>query len=216
MVWQPRHSQFLALKAALFVACLVPFARLVWLGVDDGLGTNPIETVTRATGWWTLFLLCATLAVTPLRRATGANWLVKLRRMLGLHAFFYAMLHFTTFIWFDHWFDASEIWKDLLKRPFVTVGFAAVVLLVPLAVTSTKSMQRRLGRNWVRLHRLVYAIAVLGVLHFWWLVKADIARPAQFALALTLLLAARLVALRREARRGVPNPGKPAVALKRS
>ena len=212
----PNTHQIAAIKASLFAACVVPFARLVWLGVADGLGTNPIETVTRATGWWTLFFLCATLAVTPLRRATGANWLVRLRRMLGLYAFFYAALHFTTFVWFDHWFDATEIWKDVLKRPFVTVGFAAFVLLLPLAVTSTNAMQRRLGRNWLRLHRLVYAIAVLGVLHFWWLVKADVSRPAQFALALAMLLAARVVALRREATRVAPDPSKLSGALKRN
>lgn len=179
-------------KAALFVACLVPFARLVVLGAGDGLGTNPVESVTRSTGWWTLFLLCATLAVTPLRRLTGRNDLLRFRRMLGLFAFFYALLHFATYFWLDVWFDLAAVAKDILKRPFITVGFAAFVLLIPLAATSTAAMQRRLGRNWQRLHRLVYAVAILGLLHFWWLVKRDLTEPVLFALALALLLGFRL------------------------
>ncbi len=117
------------------------------------------------------------LSVTPLRRWTSANWLLKLRRMLGLFAFFYASVHFMTFVWFDHWFDVAEILKDVVKRPFVTVGFAAYLLLLPLAMTSTDRMVRKLGRNWQRLHRLVYVIAVLGVVHFWWLVKRDVTEP---------------------------------------
>lgn len=172
--------------------CLVPFARLVYGGYANALGANPIETITRATGWWTLFLLMVTLTVTPLRKLSGANWLLRLRRMLGLFAFFYACAHFTTFIWFDHWFDVGEIFKDVVKRPFVTVGFAAFVLFLPLAVTSTNAMVRRLGRNWQRVHRLVYAIAVLGVVHFWWLVKRDVTEPAIFALVLAGLLGIRL------------------------
>jgi sulfoxide reductase heme-binding subunit YedZ len=191
MAWQPRANQVAWLKAGLFAACMVPLARLVYGAFTDRLGANPIETITRSTGWWTLFLLAVTLAVTPLRRWSGANWLLRLRRMLGLFAFFYALAHFTTFIWFDHWFDAAEILKDVVKRPFVTVGFAAFLLLLPLAVTSNNAMVRRLGRNWQRLHRLVYAIAVLGVLHFWWLVKRDLTEPILFALAFTVLLALR-------------------------
>ncbi|MBS0336959.1 MAG: sulfoxide reductase heme-binding subunit YedZ [Proteobacteria bacterium] len=191
MAWQPRANQVSWIKAGLFAACLAPLARLVYGAFTDRLGANPIETITRSTGWWTLFLLAATLAVTPLRRLSGANWLLRLRRMLGLFAFFYALAHFTTFIWFDHWFDAAEILKDVVKRPFVTVGFAAFLLLLPLAATSNSAMVRRLGRNWQRLHRLAYAIAVLGVLHFWWLVKRDLTEPILFALAFAALLAFR-------------------------
>ena len=181
-----------AVRAVLFAACLAPFARLVFGAFAGTLGANPIETVTRATGWWTLCLLMATLAVTPLRRLTGFAWLLRLRRMLGLYAFFYACWHFAAFVWFDHWFDAVEIAGDVVKRPFVTVGFTAFVLLIPLAATSTGAMQRRLGRNWQRLHRFVYAIAALGVVHYWWLVKRDITGPLAFAAVLALLLGTRL------------------------
>jgi sulfoxide reductase heme-binding subunit YedZ len=192
MPWTPRARQVAWIKAGVFGACLIPLARLVYGGVANALGANPIETITRSTGWWTLFLLMATLTVTPLRKLTGASWLLRLRRMLGLFAFFYACVHFTTFIWFDHWFDVAEIVKDVIKRPFVTVGFAAFVLLLPLAFTSTNAMARRLGRNWQRLHRLIYAIAILGVVHFWWLVKRDITEPAIFALVLSILLGIRI------------------------
>ena len=192
MVWMPRSNQVAGIKVGLFGLCLIPFARLVYGGFANALGANPIETITRSTGWWTLFLLMAILCVTPLRRWSGANWLLKLRRMLGLFAFFYASTHFITFIWFDHWFDVAAILKDVVKRPFVTVGFAAYLLLLPLAVTSTNAMVRRLGRNWQRLHRLIYAIAILGVVHFWWLVKRDVTEPGLFALILAFLLGSRL------------------------
>ena len=197
MPWQPRSNQIAWIKAGLFTLCLAPLARLVYGGFANSLGANPIESITRSTGWWTLFLLCVTLAVTPLRKASGANWLLRLRRMLGLFAFFYAFAHFTTFVWFDHWFDAGEILKDVVKRPFVTVGFTAFVLLLPLAATSTNTMVRRLGRNWQRLHRLVYMVAILSVLHFWWLVKRDLTEPAIFALVLVALLGTRLTSRRR-------------------
>lgn len=177
----------------LFTACLVPAARLAWLGWRGELGANPIEAVTRSTGWWTLALLAATLTVTPLRRLLGAPWLLRLRRMLGLFAFGYASLHFTTYLWLDQFFDLAEIARDVVKRPFITVGFAAFVLLLPLAATSTNAMVRRLGaRRWQRLHRAAYLIAVLGVLHFWWLVKKDVTEPRLFALVMGVLLAARL------------------------
>ena len=191
-MWQPRQRQLVAIKAAVFALCLAPFAHLAWGVAYDALGANPVEAVTHSTGWWTLFLLCATLGVTPLRRATGANWLLKLRRMLGLYAFFYVTLHFLTYIWLDQWFDLAAIAKDVLKRPYITVGFTAFLLLIPLAATSTNAMQRRLGRNWQRVHRFVYLIAVFGVLHFWWLVKRDITEPAMFALVLAGLLGVRL------------------------
>ena len=200
MRWQPRANQISWIKAGLFVLCLVPFTRLVYGAVDNTLGTNPIETLTRSTGWWTLFLLMATLSVTPLRRLAGMSWLTRLRRMLGLFAFFYALLHFTTFVWFDHWFDVIEIVKDVIKRPFVTVGFGSFLLLLPLVITSNNAMVRRLGRNWQRLHRSVYAISILGVLHYWWLVKRDLTEPVIFASTLALLLGARLAWRFREAR----------------
>lgn len=180
------------IKAGVFVLCLLPLARLVYGGFANSLGANPIEAITRSTGWWTLFLLAATLAVTPLRKASGAHWLLKLRRMLGLYAFFYACAHLLTFVWFDHWFDVAAILNDVVKRPFVTIGFGAFVLLLPLAVTSNNTMVRRLGRNWQRLHRLVYAITILGVVHFWWLVKRDLTEPAIFAVIVAGLLGLRI------------------------
>jgi len=189
----PSPRRLAALRAVVFTACLVPAARLAWLGWRGELGANPIEAVTRSTGWWTLALLAATLTVTPLRRLLGAPWLLRLRRMLGLFAFGYASLHFTTYLWLDQFFDLAEIARDVVKRPFITVGFAAFVLLLPLAATSTNAMVRRLGaRRWQRLHRAVYLISVLGVLHFWWLVKKDVTEPRLFALVMGALLAARL------------------------
>jgi len=195
------NAQVEWLKRACFALCLVPLGRLIWLGTQGGLGANPIEYVTHSTGWWTLCLLMVTLAITPVRRLTGANWLLRLRRMLGLFAFFYASLHFTTYIWLDQFFDWQAIAKDIVKRPFITLGFAAFVLLVPLALTSTNGMVRRLGgARWQLLHRLVYPIAVLGVAHFWWLVKKDITEPVLFACVLTALLGARLAWRARRAR----------------
>ena len=159
--------------------------------VNDSLGTNPVERITHETGDWTLRFLLITLTITPLRRLSGNSWLIKLRRLFGLFAFFYACLHFLTYIWFDHYFDWIEIVKDIPKRPFITVGFIAFVLLIPLAATSTNRMMRRLKKNWVKLHKLVYVIAVLGVLHFLWLVKADILEPMIYASILLVLLGYR-------------------------
>lgn len=183
------------LKPLVFAAALFPFARLVWLGFQEGLGANPIEFVTHSTGFWSLVFLCITLTVTPLRRLTGWNHLIKLRRLLGLYAFFYAFAHFLTYVWFDHWFSVEEIVKDIWKRPFVTVGFAAFVMLIPLAMTSTNRMVRRLGRRWSTLHKLVYPIIVLGVLHFWWLKqdKNDLTEPYWFAAVAAVLLLFRVV-----------------------
>lgn len=180
-------------KIALFVACLVPLGRLFFLASQSGLGANPIEFVTRSTGSWTLILLMATLAVTPLRRFTGMAMLARLRRMLGLFTFFYACIHLTTFVWFEHWFGLSEIIADVLKRPFITVGMVTFGLLLPLALTSTNAMMRRLGRRWAELHRLVYLAAVLGVLHFWWhkAGKNDVLEPAMYGGAFAVLLAIR-------------------------
>jgi sulfoxide reductase heme-binding subunit YedZ len=194
-MFNPNPRQLTLLKVTLFVAALLPFARLVLYTALDRLGANPVEFITRSTGDWTLYFLCITLSVTPLRRLSGWNWLLKLRRMLGLFAFFYAALHFTTFLWFDHFFDIDEMWKDVLKRPFITVGFIAFVLLLPLALTSTNGMIRRLGaKRWQWLHRLIYLIAPLGILHFWWMKagKHDFGRPILFGLIVGVLLLARV------------------------
>lgn len=183
------------IKAALFIAALLPFARLVLLVFTEQLGANPIEFITRNTGDWTLYFLCLTLCVTPLRRLTGWNWLIRLRRMVGLFAFFYATLHFIAFLWFDHFFDIGEMLKDVVKRPFIMIGFTAFVLLIPLAITSTNGMVRRLGsKRWQWLHRTIYLIAPLGVLHFWWMKagKNDFAEPALFGIIVALLLLVRL------------------------
>lgn len=203
MVLQPRYVTWI--KTAAFFACLIPLARLAWLGVHNRLGANPIEYITHSSGWWTLAFLLITLSVTPLRRLLNQPWLLRLRRMFGLFAFFYACLHFTTYVWLDQFFDWPEIVKDVGKRPFITVGFSAFVLLIPLAATSTNAMVKRLGgRRWQILHRLVYAIAALGVLHFWWLVKKDITEPFIFASLLALVLIIRLLYLLKQQRSASP------------
>ena len=187
------------LKPAVFLLSLLPLARLFLLGFAGELGANPVEFVTRSTGTWALVMLCLTLAVTPLRRLSGWNALVRLRRMLGLFAFFYASLHFTVFLWLEHWFDVAAMLLDVLERPFVTAGFLAFLLMLPLAATSTQAMVRRLGSRWQALHRLVYLIAPLAVLHFWWhkAGKNDFGEPAFYGAVVALLLAARLVCRRR-------------------
>lgn len=187
------------LKPAVFLLSLLPLARLFLLGFAGELGANPVEFVTRSTGTWALVMLCLTLAVTPLRRLSGWNALVRLRRMLGLFAFFYASLHFTVFLWLEHWFDLAAMLLDVLERPFVTAGFLAFLLMVPLAATSTQAMVRRLGSRWLALHRLVYLIAPLAVLHFWWhkAGKNDFGEPAFYGAVVALLLAARLLGRRR-------------------
>jgi len=180
------------LKLALFVFCLLPFVMLIWQTLDGSIGPNPVQALTHATGDWALRLLLVTLAVTPLRRLTGLAWLVRLRRMLGLFAFFYAALHFTTYLWLDQFFDWEAIVEDIAKRPYITVGFAALVGMIPLAITSTKGWLRRLGKRWKMLHRLIYPIAILGVLHYLWLVKADLLEPGIYAAILAALLLVRL------------------------
>ncbi|SFG16300.1 sulfoxide reductase heme-binding subunit YedZ [Duganella sp. CF458] len=193
MAFTPTPRQLTAIKSIAFMLALVPFFALAYLVATDQL-VEPLQYITRNTGSWTLYFLCITLAVTPLRRLSGWNWLLKLRRMMGLYAFFYAFLHFTTFLWFDHFFDVQEMLKDVVKRPFITVGFTAFVLLVPLAVTSTNAMVRRLGgKRWQLLHKLVYVIAPLGILHFWWMRagKHDFNKPILFGLIVLLLLGMR-------------------------
>lgn len=179
------------LKPALFLLCLIPLARLLWLGFHDGLGANPIEFITRSTGAWTLNFLLITLCVTPLRKLLNRPVLLRYRRMLGLFAFFYAVLHFITYVWLDQFFDWQAILKDIAKRPFITLGFSAFVLLIPLAATSPKAMVKRLGRHWQTLHRTIYLIAVLGVAHYFWLVKKDVTMPLIYIGLLSILLAAR-------------------------
>jgi methionine sulfoxide reductase heme-binding subunit len=183
------------IKTAVFLLALLPFARLFWLAFNDGLGANPIEFITRSTGWWTLFFLCVTLAVTPLRKLAGMPWLLKLRRMLGLFAFFYVALHFTTYLWFDQMFDAAAIIKDIFKRPFITVGFAAFLLMIPLAATSFNRAIKWLGgKRWQLLHKSIYLIVPLGVLHFFWMKmgKNLWIEPLIFAFIVAALLGWRL------------------------
>jgi sulfoxide reductase heme-binding subunit YedZ len=189
------------IKAVVFLAALLPLGRLVLGLFLRALGTNPVEVIIQSLGTWTLVFLCATLAVTPLRKITGWHWLVMLRRMLGLYAFFYAVLHFTSYVWLDRDLDVEAILHDIPKRPFITIGFACFVLLIPLALTSTNAMVRRLGaKRWLALHRLVYVIAVGGVIHYWWLVKRDITQPALYAALLAVLLGFRFVAYLRRRR----------------
>ena len=180
-------------KPFVFLACLGPLFRLGWKGYSGLLGANPIEVITHSTGDWTLIFLLVTLAITPLRKITGQLWLIRFRRMFGLFAFFYACLHFTTYIWLDKFFDLHEMWVDVAKRKFITVGFTAFVLLIPLAMTSTSGWIRRLGgKRWQALHRLIYVSAILGVIHYLWLVKADIRKPVEYGAVLALLLAYRV------------------------
>jgi sulfoxide reductase heme-binding subunit YedZ len=171
-------------RASALVGALIPFAWLVGAFFTDGLTANPIEYITRFTGFWALTLLVVTLTITPLRRLTGWNEVVRLRRMLGLFAFFYATLHLLTWVVLDKFFDVAWMIEDVAERRFITVGMLTWLLLLPLAVTSTRGMIRRLGRRWQTLHRLAYVAGVLGVVHFWWLVKADLFEPQMFALAL--------------------------------
>ncbi|HEU5435922.1 MAG TPA: protein-methionine-sulfoxide reductase heme-binding subunit MsrQ [Telluria sp.] len=194
MKFNPSTRQISAIKALIFVLGLIPVAKMAYLTLTGQL-VEPLEHITRGTGDWTLYFLCITLAVTPVRKLSGLNWLLKLRREVGLFSFFYAFLHFMTFLWFDHFFDVAEMWKDVVKRPFITVGFIAFVLLIPLAVTSTNAMIRRLGgKRWQWLHRLIYIIAPLGILHFWWMkaAKHNFQEPIIFGTIVAVLLGMRL------------------------
>lgn len=182
------------LKGALFLACLIPLLRLVVLGLSGGLSADPVEFITLSSGLWSLVFLCLTLALTPLRRLTGINELVRFRRMLGLFVFFYAALHLLTYLWFDQAFDFASILHDIAKRPFILVGFSAFVLLAALAITSPRAMVRRLGRHWAKLHKAVYLVGVLAILHFWWIKagKHDLILPQTYGAILGVLLASRL------------------------
>jgi sulfoxide reductase heme-binding subunit YedZ len=189
----PRRFPWWAAKTALLLLLATPLAVLVARGVAEALGANPVEEVLRETGIWALRLLLVTLAITPLRRLTGWGWLLRFRRMIGVSAFVYALLHFLTFVVVDQGLDLAELAESVVKRPYITVGFTALVLLVPLAATSTDGMVRRLGgRRWKRLHQLVYVVAVLACLHYLWLVKADTLNPLVYTGVLVALLALRL------------------------
>ncbi|NWK78111.1 sulfite oxidase heme-binding subunit YedZ [Aquitalea sp. LB_tupeE] len=185
-------ARFNWLKIAVFLLSLLPLARAAWI-VLSGDAVNPVEFITRSTGTWTLSFLLITLAISPLRQLSGWGWPLRLRRMLGLYAFFYGCLHFTTYVWLDQFFDWPGMLHDIAKRPFITIGFAAMLLMTPLAITSTQGWMKRLKRNWGKLHRLVYPVALLGVLHYWWLVKKDLTQPMLYASVLAVLLGWRLV-----------------------
>ncbi|EJO32068.1 protein-methionine-sulfoxide reductase heme-binding subunit MsrQ [Achromobacter marplatensis] len=183
-------------KPVLFLLGLTPFLRWIWLGFNNGLTANPVEFLTRSSGTWTLVCLLVTLAVTPLRRLTGQPALVRVRRMCGLFAFFYGAMHFMAWVWWDRGLDPAAMLQDIGERPFITVGFAAFVLMTALAATSTQWAMRRLGRRWQQLHRAIYVIGLLAVLHYWWhkAGKNDLAQPLLYASVLALLLGWRIVA----------------------
>lgn len=181
------------LKPIVFLACLLPLVRLGWKAATVGLGANPIQVITYSTGTWTLVFLLLTLSITPLRRLTRQYWLIQYRRMVGLFAFFYVCLHFTTYLWLDQFFNLHSIYKDIYKRPFITAGFTAFLLLIPLAATSTRWAIRRLGKRWQALHRLIYLSATAGVIHYIWLVKKDVRVPEIYAAILAALLLYRII-----------------------
>jgi sulfoxide reductase heme-binding subunit YedZ len=182
------------IKPVVFVACLTPVFWLTYAAFMDALGANPISEITNETGVWTLRFLAITLLITPLRKLTKWNALIRYRRMFGLFAFFYGCLHFVTYVWLDQFFAWSDIVKDVAKRPFITMGFTAFVLMIPLALTSTAASIRRLGgKRWNLLHRLVYVSAICGVIHYLWLVKADITRPTRYGVIIGVLLLARVI-----------------------
>jgi sulfoxide reductase heme-binding subunit YedZ len=181
-------------KPVIFLACLIPLGRLVWRGFHAGLGANPIEAITHGTGDWTLTFLLVTLSISPLRKLTRQYWLIGLRRMLGLFAFFYGTLHLMTWLWLDKFFDVHEMLADIIKRRFITAGMTAFALMIPLALTSTKWSIRKLGgKRWQVLHRLIYFSAMAGVIHYIWLVKADLRKPLEYAAVLGVLLLYRLI-----------------------
>jgi len=188
----PGEKTIKALKAGAFLLGLGPLAVLGWKAYQGNLGANPIDVITRSTGRWTLTFLLITLGVTPLRKLAGMPWLIRFRRPLGLFAFFYGTLHLTTYVWLDKFFDVHEMLHDILKRRFITAGLTAFTLMLPLALTSTTGWIRRLGgKRWSALHRLIYFSASAGVIHFIWLVKADLRRPLTYGAVLAALLAYR-------------------------
>lgn len=198
------------IKPAVFFACLVPISQLVYGAFWGDLGANPVETITNTTGIWTLRLIVITLAITPLRWLTKWNTVILFRRMLGLFAFFYGTLHFMTYFILDRSLLFDELWEDVMKRPYITMGFSAFVLMIPLALTSTQGWIRRLGgHRWNLLHRLIYLTGILAVIHYWWKVKLDTTNPRYYALIVGALLGIRIwrtIARRQTARAGQPSP----------
>lgn len=205
MTKTPDSRRLAQIKAVLFALCLLPLARLLWAAYTDDFGPNPVEFVQRWTGTWTFNFLIITLCVTPLRAMTEWHWLIRLRRMLGLFCFFFAALHFLSFIGFDHAFDINDIARDIAKRPFVTVGFAAFLLLIPLAATSNNWTIRKLGgRKWQELHRNIYLISILACIHYFWVVKATaLLWPLAYSVAVAWLLGWRI---RERRRKAIPAP----------
>jgi sulfoxide reductase heme-binding subunit YedZ len=209
------ESQLLAAKIVTFGLCLLPFVQIIAATFNLAglsLGANPVEEIIHRLGLWGLRLLLLTLAITPLRQLTGMNWLVRLRRMLGLFSFFYILMHFLSYALIDQHLDLSAIIEDILERPYITLGITALTLMFPLAMTSTNRMMKRLGRKWQQLHRFVYLIATLGVWHFYWQVKKDVLEPLVYAGLLALLLGFRIIHRRRQLRRrmvaeGLRSPG---------
>jgi sulfoxide reductase heme-binding subunit YedZ len=190
----PPKLEWIAAKTVVWMLCLAPAFWLLWRGLHGELGANPVERVTHETGDWTIRLLLVTLAITPARRFLKQPQLTRFRRLFGLFAFFYGCLHFLTWFVLDKSFDFGEMWKDVLKRPFITVGFLGFVAMIPLAITSTAGWIRRLGgKNWQRLHRLVYLTGLAGVVHYYWLVKSDVRLPLMYGAILAVLLGLRLV-----------------------
>jgi sulfoxide reductase heme-binding subunit YedZ len=187
-------------KSILFFISLIPLGRLVWLGYTDNLGANPIEFITRSTGTWSLVFLCITLAMTPLRLLTGFGFWIKLRRMFGLFCFFYACLHFAVWLFLDQSFDFHSMIHDVLKRPFITMGFVSLVMLIPLAITSNSWAMRKLGRNWALLHKLIYVIAFTAIAHYWWhkAGKNDLQTVSIYAGVVVALLVIRIPVIRRQ------------------
>jgi len=188
----PDRKLVARLKLAIFLLCLIPLLRLFWLAFHDDLTANPVEFVERSTGYWSLFMLLSTLSLSPIRLMTGRSWQLQYRRMLGLFMFFYACLHVMAYLWLDYAFDWSDIFKDIVKHPYVLVGASAFMLTLPLAITSNNAMIRLLRERWKQLHKLVYVIAILAVVHFLWLVKKDLREPMLYAAILVLLLAIRI------------------------
>ena len=186
------------MKVLIFLLALLPLDRLIWLGLTDQLGANPIEFITRSTGTWALVLLCITLAMTPLRLLTGSPRPIQYRRMLGLFCFFYASIHFLIWLWLDQNFDLVAMWKDVIKRPYITMGFISFVLLIPLALSSNRWSQRKLGRRWAQLHRFIYLIACTVILHYWWhkAGENDLDTVFIYAVVVAILLGCRIPYLR--------------------
>ena len=196
-------------KPVLHALCLLPLAALVYAATAGGLGANPVETLTHETGEWTLRLLLLTLAVSPLRQWSGTGAWLRFRRMLGLYTYFYACCHFSVWFLFDHSLDPASMLEDIVKRPYISVGFSAFMIMLPLALTSNQAMVRRLGKKWKSLHQLVYLAILLGILHFMWLVKADYLEPSVYAIIAVILLIHRVGPCKRFSIKSLPVARKP-------